>query len=117
MQKATLNATDLCSKFGFVDGDVLMYSFDNIEFAEGVPGDTLNDLESTVLVHLVRKHLLPLLPGVATYEIGSAHNPIRAEEYCHELLNRTYTNVSVAVSETDVLTAKAEVLGRFGEGK
>ena len=117
MQKATLNATDLCSKFGFGDGDVLMYFFANIEFDEEVHGDTLNGLENTVLVHLVRKHLLPLLPGVSTYEISSIHNPIRAEEYCHELLNRTYTNVSVAVSETDVLTAKAEVLARFGAGK
>lgn len=93
-----------------------MYTFD-IEFDEGTPNHTLNVLESEVLVHLVRKHLLPLLPGVEVYEIGSIHNPIRAEDHCLKLLSNEYENVSVEVSAADVLVAKAEVLARFGEVK
>lgn len=105
-----LHATDLCSKFGFDDGDLLMYHFYEIEFHESSPDSALNTFDSTVLVHLVRKHLGPLLPGVELYEISSCHNPIRAQSEHHELIETQFANVYATITEADVIAAKAEVL-------
>lgn len=61
----TLNASDLWSKFGFCDGDLFT------DFS-GLPHE--------ILVKAVRKHLLPLLPGIEVYEIQTIHNPIRVKD-------------------------------------
>lgn len=79
----TLQASCLASKFGFHDGDILDPFFfgEFFELDRRYPDVRINDhlsFEHEVLARCVERHLLPLLPGVATYRIGSIHNPIRA---------------------------------------
>lgn len=73
MEMTTLSSDSLCSKFGFMDGDVVT------EMLWDADLDT--DLcHHDLLIHLVRKHLLPLLPGIETRIINCIHNPIRVME-------------------------------------
>ena len=87
MDYVTLDSYSLFSKFGFCDGGVLddwRYSLgdDMVRGLVAKPGTKTAFLgfEHALLSTLVRKHLLPALPhAVEVYDIGSCHNPIRAE--------------------------------------
>lgn len=86
-----LFAYGLASKFGFGDGDILEY------FCEDNNIDLQERDEHEVLIKLVRTYLLPLIPHVQVYEIGSLHNPIRCEEQFVEELkdSKIYVDVSI----------------------
>jgi hypothetical protein len=75
MSNVTLRASDLYSKIGFGDGDMILWT-------EGI------DLRGVdcqrVLVRLVREHLLPSLPEPIEVDDSPAyemHNPIRAADW------------------------------------
>lgn len=93
----TLLATDLTSKWGFWDGDILRDG-GILERPHPLPEGADNH---AVLIWLVRKHLLPLLPGVEVYEIGTCHNPIRTDQE----LTPEQDDVQVEIAEADVLEA------------
>lgn len=71
-----LQATDLLSKWGFGDGDLLWdWAHDNL-------GDDLDpDVYHPALRALVRKHLIPAIEAaghtVDAFDIWTIHNPIR----------------------------------------
>ena len=66
------SANSLCSKFGFGDGDELSW----VKWIAGIDVD-----KHKLLAHIVRTRLVPLMPGdVELVEIGTCHNPIRAEK-------------------------------------
>lgn len=97
-----LFAYGLASKFGFGDGDILEY------FCEDNDIDLQGRDKHDVLIKLVRTYLLPLIPHVQVYEIGSLHNPIRCEEQFVEELkdSKIYVDVSIdqliqCVNETE----------------
>lgn len=74
-------AENLFFKSGFGDGDML----DDLLWDNGFDNEPRRDedhlgFEHEVLARCVERFLLPALPEpVATYRIGSIHNPIRAE--------------------------------------
>jgi len=88
MSDVYLNSDSLFSKFGFCDGDVLddwMFSrtSEHTFDLKAVPGSSVEyfGFEHALLIHLVRKYLLPAAPrAIRTFNIGTIHNPIRAEE-------------------------------------
>lgn len=86
-----LRAYGLASKFGFGDGDIIDY------FCEDNNIDLQERDQHDVLIKLVRTYLLPLIPHVQVYEIGSLHNPIRCEdEFIKELeQSEIYVDVSI----------------------
>lgn len=86
-----LFAYGLASKFGFGDGNILEY------FCKDNDIDLQGRDEHDVLIKLVRTYLLPLIPHVQVYEIGSLHNPIRCEEQFVEELkdSKIYVDVSI----------------------
>ena len=71
----------LLSKWGFGDGDMLEDVLD--EWLNGKwPDDDYDPLgfEHRVLVRVVREHVLPhITTPIEVYEVGTVHNPIRAE--------------------------------------
>lgn len=72
-----LQAADLCSKFGFFDGDIVA------EYCDENNVDLKGRYHKDVLLHLVKKYLEPKLDaGISLYEISSIHNPIRCEADC-----------------------------------
>ena len=74
-----MSTEDLLSKFGFNDGDVPDELWDILYRAKI---SMSIEIWENVLRKLVRKHLLPLLPdGTEAYDIASAHNPIRVDEF------------------------------------
>lgn len=73
-----LDATDLCSKWGFNDGDEPGWVMDFCE-ANGRPFASVD--WHPILRDLVRRYLLPALSErhkVEVYDIDTIHNPIRA---------------------------------------
>lgn len=76
-----LRAESLFSKWGFGDGDML----DDILEANGFDQEPRRDddhlyFDHEVLALCVERYLLPELPEpVATFRVGTIHNPIRAE--------------------------------------
>ncbi|MCW6550363.1 hypothetical protein NFB56_16110 [Yersinia ruckeri] len=87
----TLYVSDLASKFGFADGDIVsdFCHENNIEI-----GSTSH---KSILVNLVKSELLPLIPHVKCYEFSSCHNPIRCEnEY---LIECSTSFMSVDISQ------------------
>lgn len=88
-----LFAYGLASKFGFGDGDILEY------FCEDNNIDLQERDEHEVLIKLVRTYLLPLIPHVQVYEIGSLHNPIRCEEQFVEELKDSKIYVDVTIEQ------------------
>lgn len=88
-----LFAYGLASKFGFGDGDILEY------FCEDNNIDLQERDEHEVLIKLVRTYLLPLIPHVQVYEIGSLHNPIRCEEQFVEELKDSKIYVDVTIDQ------------------
>jgi hypothetical protein len=66
-----LRSEGLLNKWGFSDGDL-------------VADDTGS--RHDLLVKLVKKHLLPLLPGVDVDHIVTIHNPIRATKATAHLI-------------------------------
>lgn len=100
MEKVTLTSASLRHKSGFEDGDVL----DEILWEAGFGDDPRPEHEHLffhheVLAELVEKWLLPLIPDVPTYRVGTIHNPIRvAPEYRGEI-----PPASVIVDAADVI--------------
>lgn len=88
-----LFAYGLASRFGFGDGDILEY------FCEDNNIDLQERDEHEVLIKLVRTYLLPLIPHVQVYEIGSLHNPIRCEEQFVEELKDSKIYVDVTIDQ------------------
>lgn len=106
--RRTLRASDLTSKFGFWDGGILGPLVIDW-YAEAPPMHVPNDVDShDVLAQLVRTHLLPLLPGVEVYEIGTAHNPIRTDQE----LTDAQEDVQVEITQADVDAAVEAVRAR-----
>jgi hypothetical protein len=79
MSNVTLRASDLYSKHGFGDGDMIIW----------VEGIDLRGVDcQRVLVHLVREHLLPSLPEPIEVDDSPAyemHNPIRAADWDYDV--------------------------------
>lgn len=96
-----LDSDSLFSKFGFCDGDLL----DDFLWDEYGSDEPVED--HAVLVHLVKKHLLPALPRVVkVYRMHSIHNPVRAEEdEAHD-----FESVSVWVTPDMIRAAVVEVM-------
>ncbi len=91
MKTLRLNARCLASKWGFGDGGDFDY--------EGIC------LKHSTLVFLVVRHLLPLVPHVKVYHVGTAHNPIRCEDqFVEEMEN---SNVFVDLTEGDIEEAES----------
>ena len=88
-----LRAASLASKFGFGDGDILDYFCEdnNISLDERDPHQ--------ILIKLVRLYLLPLIPHVQVYEIGTMHNPIRCEVQFVEELQGSDIYVDVTIHQ------------------
>lgn len=88
-----LRAASLASKFGFGDGDILDYFCEdnNISLDERDPHQ--------ILIKLVRLYLLPLIPHVQVYEIGTIHNPIRCEDQFVEELQGSDIYVDVTIHQ------------------
>jgi hypothetical protein len=79
-QGLSLHANDLLSKWGFADGD-LIYNF----WEDTHPDESIPEIYShSVLIELVRAHLLPALAeqghSFIHHEISTIHNPIRLYE-------------------------------------
>lgn len=84
--KITLRAADLWSKFGFDDGGamtdiVFAATHESAGLAQAIAKRRVNIhipfFGHQVLIETVRRHLLPLLPGLEVEEVGTSHNPIR----------------------------------------
>jgi len=100
--KRVLHASSLASKWGFDDGALLLSQI--VGYGHELPPMDLHGADhQDVLVWLVRKHLLPALPGVEVYEIGTSHNPIRTDQ----ALTSEQMEVSVEVTQSDVDEAVA----------
>lgn len=80
-QTVIFDPSDLASKWGFSDGDLLADLLWDLEQSEGVvvPPAGVHSGEHRVLIAAVRRWVVPVLDGVDLdiYEIGSIHNPIR----------------------------------------
>lgn len=111
----TFHATDLGSKFGFGDGDML----DDLLWDNGfhdvprLPEDDKrwpHDFEHTVLCEAIRRFLLPKLPAsIETVVIGTIHNPMRIENWTQVDMHATVGDVSATVSDDDVLALAREI--------
>lgn len=77
-----LSAKDLASKWGFDDGDLLS-------------GIAQVGKSHSLLIASVRAFLLPLLPDVEVYEIGTCHNPIRATDETRHLCEGSDVHVTL----------------------
>lgn len=106
----TLRSESLNYKWGFDDGDVL----DDILYSSGLslerPRGAHLWYEHEVLARVVERFLLPLIPGVDVFRIGTSHNPIRAQN------KDAPEGVSVSVSESDVLSIAREVAAEYRAG-
>lgn len=100
-----LDAESLWSKSGFNDGDEPELLIDLMN-ANGVPWDQCRGWHG-LLAGFVREYLLPLLPGVEVYEIGTIHNPIRAtdQEYDRDNTPERFRDVHVVIPWDTVLAA------------
>jgi hypothetical protein len=80
-----LHASDLCSKWGFGDGDMC---------------------DHELLIKLVRENLAPLLDErVVLEEICTCHNPIRATDETIQFVDR---DISVIVTHPDCLKGEED---------
>jgi hypothetical protein len=90
-----LYAYSLGSKFGFQDGDIL-----SEPLLDALGFDLWKDCgQHEILVDLVRERLLPLLPGVEVYELGTAHNPIRATDEWGDFCRDSDVFVDVPIAD------------------
>lgn len=90
----TLRAEDLCSKYGFHDGDLLS------NFTLDMEIDLRGLGEHEVLIYLVKKHLLPAIPfPVLVKEIVCCHNPIRVTFSPEQLQEREDTDLWDEISD------------------
>lgn len=81
-----LCSSSLASKWGFDDGG---------EFAQLAADEKVSDYHD-LLVAIVRKYLLPLVPGFTFEEIGTSHNPIRVTDEDYEkFINTPIVSVTV----------------------
>lgn len=102
--KRVLHASCLASKWGFDDGALLLSQI--VGYGDELPSMDLHGADyQDVLVWLVRKHLLPKLPGVEVYEIATSHNPIRTDQP----LTREQREISVEITQSDVDEAVASL--------
>lgn len=108
-ETVTFFAEGLLSKFGFHDGDLVSW----------VRQHDKNFCPHDVLTHIVRMHLVPLIPAqVETTEIGCCHNPIRAKRvngaaidwYSENIIVRDLLRpVSLTLSGQEVLAVAKEL--------
>lgn len=109
----TLLAEDLESKWGFSDGDLIF---------DWLPDDDLDklcDFSHTVLVDLVRTHLMPVVTAaghsVELEVIGTIHNPVRArsingQEVDHYADHRSILRgLGVSLSAAEIWASLARV--------
>lgn len=97
-----LSAYELCTKFGFSDGDIVG------DYCDENKIDLKKRYHKDVLVKLVRKYLEPkLTPGISLYEICSIHNPIRCDDECWDKCNEC--NVIVDITREQILETIEEV--------
>lgn len=125
-----LKASDLAKKSGFSDGDLISNLLSDLEEDAahvgledrvalldasadetdegGYPGHTG---DHKVLIALVRKHLAPLLPGVALVDASSSHNPIRARREAEAFCAASSISVQLAIDDVleVVIALEAEV--------
>jgi len=102
----TLDLCDLCSKFGFEDGEQfsdLCYTLEDV-------GAGKVDPEAFIRA-VVRKWVLPSVGNPAVYEIGGIHNPIRHDigsdlSSCPE----THFEGKIEISTADLLTLARTML-------
>lgn len=87
-----LSAYELCTKFGFSDGDIVG------DYCDENKIDLKKRYHKDVLVKLVRKYLEPkLTPGISLYEICSIHNPIR----CDVIVDITREQILETIEEVE----------------
>ena len=80
MDTIELRASSLPSKWGFGDGDVINdILFDAGLYDTPMPEGAHISFAHEVLARCVETHLLPLVPRVVTFRIGTIHNPIRTQ--------------------------------------
>lgn len=111
----TLYARELCSKWGFQDGDILNdFVFDmNLDVYGG-----------DLLCECVEKYLVPLLPhGIKTKRVGSIHNPIRLDDnefkgmYDPFAELPCWADVYVTLTDEQILSVANEIIAREGSLK
>lgn len=112
MQTFTLSADSLLSKFGFGDGDMLhevIWEGGYLGMPRAADEDRLS-FASEVLISCVMRYLAPLLPANLEFEhIAGVHNPIRVCGWHWEDPEITLPDVSVEITEQQVLDVAAEV--------
>lgn len=98
MSNIILHASDLYSKWGFQDGDLLM----DTQFDEQL--EKMDDHKA--LESLIREFLLPALPDPVEIEFyESIHNPVRAADWPEGAISEANASVSVEVPHAKVLDA------------
>lgn len=111
-----LNASDLFSKFGFNDGELIGdWLFDNYEQISDVD-------DRAVLVYLVRRYLLPKLADhtFTVDELVTNHNPIRVGEWEGAVWDDRSGAVPEVVADVSVTFPGSyvfEAIDSIGEGK
>jgi hypothetical protein len=94
-------------KTGFMDGDVHYDILERLGLLDvGGTGEHGLTFYSTVLCVCVERYLLPLIPAVRTYRIGTAHNPIRTER----ALTTDEKTVSATISAEQIEKVAKELL-------
>ena len=111
MRKITLHAEDLWSRGGFSDGDILEEFWPEVLFEDSSDADPHGE-EHRVLIYLVRNLLLPKVDPQhydEIMEIVTNHNPIRVSNHFHAEVPDEVREISVTVTEDEVLLARDEV--------
>lgn len=101
------DAEDLWSKWGFSDGDVLS----SIEYAEIGLTDEQHDklMKNDPLENIVRRYLVPEIervtgkPCVVSPAWGTAHNPMRHEDYGKVTASPEMENIHVKLTLEQIM--------------
>lgn len=129
MKTIKLSASDLLSKHGFLDGDIISLLIADLEDSGAVPGiearveainapdDVLDEDgypghtgDHKILIALVRQHLAPLLPAFKIIDFTSHHNPVRCR--AEDAAFCAASDVSVTLDADDVIRALEEIEAR-----
>ena len=106
----SLRSTDLCSKYGFSDGDLLCPIYEGLE-VRGLDRATLPDPDAVLAQMVHAKILLPLADRgvvITASQWHSAHNPIRSSRVNGLSENEdSIPYLQVAVSTDDLVAAFA----------